>query len=227
MTANALTQYWRVMRITRVVLAFVVTVMLGDRAIAAEALPLGPGTACVLMPEAEAKAKLGVKKRHVLACADPTGKVVRVVITRKGLVECSDSVEMASDGSRSTAAPCQAVSKAHEAAVPPVVNLTGAWVTDVDSPVGLVTCVSQIGQNGSAIDIVATCDILGQPGEFTGNGTIGFAGFRFGSIGRAVIPQWGTCTDGGMRGTVAPDGQSMSGQLNCGSIVLEFRARRQ
>ena len=49
------------------------------------------------MPEAEAKAKLGIKKRHVLACADPTGKVVRVVITRRGLVECSDSVQVGSD----------------------------------------------------------------------------------------------------------------------------------
>src|SRR4030095_7690859 len=104
------------MRIARVVLACVVIGMLGGRALAAEALPLGEGTACVLMPESEAKAKLGVKKRHVLACADPTGKVGRVVITRKGLVECSDSVQVASDGSGSAAAPCQAISSAHEAA---------------------------------------------------------------------------------------------------------------
>src|SRR5262245_51285492 len=129
------------MRITRVVLAFVVIAMLGGKALAAEALPLGQGTACVLMPEAEAKAKLGVKKRHVLACADPTGKVVRVVITRKGTVECSDAVQVASDGSTANDKPCRSVSSAHEATVPPLVNLTGSWVTDADTPIGPVQCL--------------------------------------------------------------------------------------
>jgi hypothetical protein len=215
------------MRIMSLVSAFVVVAIAVGRALAAEPLPLGQGTACVLMPEAEAKAKLGVKKRHVLACADPTGKVVRVVITRKGLVECSDSVQIASDGSGSTAAPCQAVSSAHEATVPPVVNLTGPWVTDVDSPIGPVTCISQVGQNGGAIEIGATCDILGQPGDFSGSGIIAFKGYTFAAFGSAVIPQYGPCFDSRMSANVAPDGQSMSGQLRCGSIVLEFRAHRQ
>src|SRR5262245_33663921 len=189
------------MRITRVVLAFVVIAMLGGRALAAEALPLGQGTACVLMPEAEAKAKLGVKRSHVLACADPTGKVVRVVITRKGVVECSDSVQVATDGSGSAAAPCQAVSSAHAGTVPPVVNLSGAWVTDVDvtgvdSSIGRVTCLSQVGQNGGAIDITATCEVLGQPGNFSGSGVIAFKGLTFASFGSAVIPVYGPCSDG-------------------------------
>ncbi len=215
------------MRIMSLVSAFVVVAIAVGRALAAEPLPLGQGTACVLMPEAEAKAKLGVKKRHVLACADPTGKVVRVVITRKGVVECSDSVQIASDGSGSTAAPCQAVSSAHEATVPPVVNLTGPWVTDVDSLIGPVTCVSQVGQNGSAIDIVATCDVLGQPGDFSGSGVIAFKGYTFAAFGTAVIPVYGSCFDSRMSATVAPDGQSMSGQLRCNSLVVDFRAHRQ
>jgi hypothetical protein len=215
------------MRITRVVLAFVVIAMLGGRALAAEALPLGPGTACVLMPEAEAKAKLGVKKRHVLACADTTGQVVRVVITRKGQVECNDTVQVASDGSGENAQPCHAVSSAHQSTVPPVVNLTGVWTTDVDSLIGPVRCVSQVGQNGNLIDIFASCDVLGQPGNFTGSGTIGFVGYTFVAGGSAVIPQYGTCFNGGMTATVTPDGQSMSGTLRCDSLEVPFSAHRQ
>ena len=220
------------MRITRVVLAFVVIAMTGGRALAAKALELGPGTACVLMSESEATAKLGVKKRHVLACADPTGNVVRVVITRKGVVECSDSVQVASDGSGSITAPCGAIGRAHETTVPPVVNLSGAWVTDVDvsavdSSIGPVTCVSQVGQNGGAIDIVATCDVLGQPGEFSGSGVIAFKGYTFAAFGTAVIPVYGPCSDGRMSATVTPDGQSMSGKLRCNSLEVEFRAHRQ
>src|SRR5437867_6039701 len=61
----------------------------------AETLPLGPGTACVLVPEHEAKAMLGVKKRHLLACADSTGKVIRVVLTRRGKLDCIDGVQVA------------------------------------------------------------------------------------------------------------------------------------
>jgi len=214
------------MRITRVVSAFVVVATLTGSALAAEPLPLGQGTACVLMSEGEAKAKLGVKKRHVLACADPTGKVVRVVITRKGLVECSDTVQVASDGSTTNAEPCRSVTSANQATVPPVVNLSGEWVTDVDSPIGPVTCLSQVGQNGSTIDIFATCDVLGQPGNFSGSGTIAFKGYSFASFGRADIPQYGTCLNGGMSATVAPDGQSMSGTLRCDSLAVPFTARR-
>jgi hypothetical protein len=214
------------MRLTRVVSAFVVVATLTGSALAAEPLPLGQGTACVLMPEGEAKAKLGLKKRHVLACADPTGKVVRVVITRKGVVECSDTVQVASDGSTTNAEPCRSVTSAHQATVPPVVNLSGVWVTDVDSPSGPVTCLSQVGQNGNTIGIFATCDVLGQPGNFSGTGTIGFVGYTFGSFGTANIPQYGTCLNGGMSATVAPDGQSMSGTLRCNSLVVPFTARR-
>ena len=216
------------MRVTRLVLAFVAIALLGERAFGAETLPLGDGTACVLISEPEAKAKLGVKKRHVLACADTTGKVVRVVITRKGTVECSDAVQVASDGS--TAAngkPCRAVSSAHQASVPPLVNLTGSWVTDVDSLIGPVQCLSQVGQSGNTIDIFASCDVLGQPGNFTGTGTIGFVGYTFGAAGSAVIPQYGTCFNGGMTATVAPDGQSMSGTLRCDSLEVPFSAHRQ
>jgi hypothetical protein len=215
------------MRVTRVMLAFVVIALPGERALAAEALPLGAGTACVLMPEAEAKAKLGVKKRHVLACADTTGKVVRVVITRKGVVECSDTVQVASDGSTANGQPCRAVSSAHEATVPPLVNLDGSWVTDVDSLIGPVQCLSRVGQNGNTIDIFASCDVLGQPGNFTGSGTIGFVGYRFAAFGRADIPQYGTCLDGRMSADVTPDGQSMTGTLSCGSLEVPFRAYRR
>jgi hypothetical protein len=214
------------MRITRVVLAFVVIAMAGERALAATALPLGPGTACVLMPESEATAKLGVKKRHVLACADVTGKVVRVVITRKGLVECTDTVQVASDGSGANAQPCHAVSSAHESTVPPVVNLTGSWATDVDTPIGPVRCATQVGQNGSTIDIVASCDVAGQPGNFTGSGAIAFVGYRFLAQGSAEIPQYGTCTNGGMNATVEPDGQSITGTLRCDSIEVPFSSHR-
>jgi hypothetical protein len=227
LTAPAVTQYWRTMRITRVVLAFVVIAIAGGRALAAEALPLGDGTACVLMPEAEAKAKLGVKKRHVLACADTTGKIVRVVITRKGAVECSDSVQVAGDGSTANGQPCRAVSSAHAATVPPLVNLTGSWVTDVDSLIGPVQCLSQVGQNGKTIDIFASCDVLGQPGNFTGSGDIAFAGYTFLAQGSADIPVYGSCFNGGMTATVTPDGQSMTGMLRCGSLEVPFRAHRR
>ena len=214
------------MRITRVVLAFVVIAMLGGRALAAEALPLGEGTACVLMPEAEAKAKLGVKKRHVLACADPTGKVVRVVITRKGVVECSDAVQVASDGSTANGQPCRAVSSAHAATVPPLVNLTGSWVTNIDT-IDAVQCLSRVGQNGNTIDIFASCDFLGQSGNFTGTGTIVFKGYKLDAFGRAEIPLYGTCLNGGISAEVTPDGQSMTGTLRCTPLEVPFRAHRQ
>jgi hypothetical protein len=214
------------MRITRIVSAFVVVAVLVGRALAAEPLSLGQGTACVLMPEREAKAKLGVKKRHVLACADATGKVVRVVITRKGTVECSDAVQVASDGSATNAAPCRAVKSAHEATVPPVVNISGAWATNVDTLDGLVTCVSQVAQDGGAITVAATCDIFGFPGDFSGSGSIAFEGYTFSARGPAYVPGWGPCGIGGIDATIAPDGQSMSGTLTCDSIVVTFSARR-
>jgi hypothetical protein len=210
---------------TRAWLVVCVSIVVAASAVrAAQPLSLGQGTACVLMAEREAKAMLGTRKRHVLACAGPTGTVVRVVISRKGTVECTDAVQVGGDGSTSTAGPpCRAVTTAHEGTVPPVVNLTGAWITDVDSLIGPVHCLSQVEQDGAAIYIGATCDI---GGEFTGNGTIDFEGYAFTSQGSAQVPVYGYCAAGSMAATVGPDGQSMSGTLACDGLIIPFTAHR-
>ena len=66
--------------------------------IAADTLALGAGTACRMMPERETREMLGLKKRHVLSCANPDGTVTRVVFTRKGTVDCTDTVRIDADG---------------------------------------------------------------------------------------------------------------------------------
>lgn len=208
---------------TRALAVCVLTLSAADFALAAETLPLGSGTACVLMSEREAKATLGVKKRHVLACAGPSGAVVRVVITRKGTVECTDSVQVAADGSKATlGAACRGVAPSRRATIPPVVNISGSWRTYVDSLIGLVTCVSQVDQDGSSITIHAACDV----GDFAGTGTIDFEGSAFSSRGDAQVPVFGYCSGGEMTGTVAADGQSMTGTLACGGFVVTYSATR-
>src|SRR5258706_9488014 len=178
MRASMKTRAWLVVCVSIVVAASAVR--------AAQPLSLGQGTACVLMAEREAKAMLGTRKRHVLACAGPTGTVVRVVISRKGTVECTDAVQVGGDGSTSTAGPpCRAVTTAHEGTVPPVVNLTGAWITDVDSLIGPVHCLSQVEQDGAAIYIGATCDI---GGGGIGKRGIGIQGESFPSHGSGPGP---------------------------------------
>jgi hypothetical protein len=212
------------MRVHRVLMASILVMALADAARAAQPLSLGPGTACVLMPEREAKQMLGVKKRHVLACAGPTGRIVRVVLTRKGNVECTDAVQVGPGGETANdGTPCKAVSASQRATVPDVVNLAGAWHTNVDSLIGPVVCTSQVVQDGSFIAITATCDIGGQ---FTGTGSIEFDGFKFDSHGTAEVPIYGRCDDGRMSAIVAPDGQSMSGTLHCGFVEVTFRAFR-
>ncbi len=187
-------------------------------------LSLGLGTACVLMPEREAKVMLGVKKRHVLACAGPTGSVVRVIITRKGAVECTDAVQVGRDGSTTgIGAPCGVVASASRTVVPPVVNLSGSWRTNVDSTIGPVSCLSQVGQDGTSITIAAVCSV----GEFTGSGAIDFDGLKFTSRGSAQVPIYGFCPDGAMDATITPDGQSMMGTLSCGFLTVTFSAHRE
>ena len=187
-------------------------------------VPLGPGTACVMMREAEAKRMLGLRKRHVLACADRHGKVVRVVLTRKGIVECVDAVQVAGDGSTATVGtPCKGLTSSAQSTVPPVVNVEGAWHTEVDSLIGLVVCTTQVVQNADRIEISATCDL---GAAFQGNGLVTFDGLTFTATGPAEVPYYGHCGSGRMDAAVSPDGQSVTGTLTCDSLTVPFRSTR-
>ena len=83
--------------------AGLLTVALTWPSSASTTVPLGAGTACVMMSERDAREMLGLKKRHVLACANPNGTVTRVVLTRKGAVECTDTVQVNGSGEGSVA----------------------------------------------------------------------------------------------------------------------------
>jgi hypothetical protein len=192
---------------------------------AAETLPLGAGTACVLVSEHETKAMFGLKKRHVLACADPTGKVVRVVVTRKGTVDCVDGVQVARDGSGTVVGrACPGITPTAAPTVPPVFNLTGSWTTTV---YGLGTCATDVDQDGDAISITADCSLGAFSGTFSGSGTITFRGFAFDSHGSADVPGFGHCDDGELSGSVTHDGQHIDGQVSCFGASLSISADRR
>ncbi len=208
--------------------AGLLTLVLTSTALASTTVPLGAGTACVMMSERDAKAMLGLKRRHVLACANPNGTVTRVVVTRKGKVECTDTVQVDGGGAGSVVGtPCAGTERTAGPLVPDVVNLTGAWTSTIPFVGGV--CDTQMTQNGETLQIEALCSFVqyGSGYTFSGNGDITFDGFTFDSHGTAVVPIFGTCGDGRMTGVVSPDGQSISGTIACGSIVLDFTAARQ
>jgi len=203
-------------------LAILVATLLasGTIARAATPLPLGTGTACVLVPERDAKTLLGVKKRHVLACADPSGKVVRVLITRRGTVDCVDGVQVGPNGKGSDVQKaCAGIRPASTGAVPAVVNLSGSWQTTLP---GIGLCDIQVTQDGDALTLSVGC-----PGTtLNGSGTIDFNGFSFDSHGTTYISGLGAC-DGRLVGTVTPDGQHTTGTASCGAFGVGFTADRR
>jgi len=199
--------------------------LLVTRVFAAETLPLGQGTACVLVSEHDTKLMFGVKKRHVLACADPTGKVTRVLITRHGTVDCVDGVQVGRDGGGTVVGrACSGVRPSATAEVPPVVNLSGSWTTTVS---GLGTCATDVVQDGEAITITADCALGAFSGAFSGSGTITFRGFTFGSHGSADVPGFGHCDDGQLFGSVTRDGQHIEGTVSCYGSTLSISADRR
>jgi len=193
---------------------------------AAETLPLGQGTACVLVPEHDTAAMFGVRKRHVLACADPTGKVVRVLITRHGKVDCVDDVQVGRDGGGTVLGrACAGLRPTATGAVPPVVNLSGSWTTTVST---FGTCATHVDQDGEDIRITADCELgpYSGSGRFSGSGTIRFRGFSFAARGSADVPFFGHCDDGELFGSVTRDGQHIEGAVTCLGATLSITADR-
>lgn len=178
-------------------------------------LPLGTGTACVMMSEAETRAQLGVKRRHAIVCADPSGMVTRVLVGRKGTVTCSDTVRVRASGRDMVGAPCAGI-RAHDLTeAPGVVNLSGTWSVPPCSAI-------VVEQSGASISISSDCGIYG---TLQGSGQIDFDADTFRSSGSATLA--GTsCSRAGMNGSVSEDGQSIEGSIYCDQYSFTFIGTR-
>jgi hypothetical protein len=189
------------------------------------ALPLGAGTACALLQQGEVHKQLGVRGRHVLACASPSGAVVRVFVTASGQVACLDHEQVGADGQPTTlGTPCVAgptATGAQARATAGVVNLTGSWNVQVFG----ITCEVDVMQNGDGLQVSGTCPAFG---SFAGSGTISFADHTFDSTGTVSGFLAPFCEPGSaqMSGSVTPDGQAVGGSLGCGAYSLAFTAQR-
>lgn len=218
------------MKSTAASLALSIALGAASPVLAADTLALGAGTACRMMPERETKAMLGLKKRHVLSCANPDGTVTRVVFTRKGTVDCTDTVHIDAGGASTVVGEtCSPKSQTAGPLVPDVFNLSGAWISYL-SAFG-ATCDTQIAQNGAEIAVDATCNVtaVGVPsGTYlvSGRGGIVFEGHAFDIHAATTAPVVGNC-EGRMTGQVSPDGQSMSGTVSCGGFEFGYTAGRQ
>jgi hypothetical protein len=196
-------------------------------AMAGEVLPLGPGTACTLASQREARKTLGVRGRHVLTCASPTGTLVHVYVTRAGRVACTERLQVGGDGRMTPiGASCggrvagQTAPKAQDIGEP--INLTGNWVVDA----GVATCTVSVVQDGDTLSVDGTC-----PGNGTlgGSGTISFMDRTFATEGPAsggIASQYCPGETVRMTGQVSPDGQTVDGTVTCGVYTLSFRSQR-
>lgn len=201
---------------------------LAGAAAASHVLPLGPGTACTLTSQREARKTLGVHGRqHVLTCASPTGTIVHVYVTRAGQVACSERLQVARDGQMTPiGASCHGgaggttAPKAQDTSEP--INLTGNW--SVDTSAG--SCTVTVVQDGDQLSLNGDCP---GNGTITGSGTISFTDQAFttegpasGSIAAVYCP--GETVR--LAGRVSPDGQVVDGTVTCGSYRLSFQSRR-
>lgn len=192
-----------------------------------QALPLGRGTACTLTSQREVQRMLGVRGKHVLACADPDGTLVRVYVSRAGRVACTERLQVAGDGRMTPiGASCggqatgKAAPKAQDIGEP--VNLSGDWFVDA----GFATCTVRVLQDGDRLTLTGTC-----PGNGTldGSGTVSFTDQRFVTEGPAsggIAAQYCPGETVRLEGTVSPDGQTVDGTVTCGGYVLSFRSQR-
>jgi hypothetical protein len=190
-----------------------------------QALPLGKGTACAMLRQGEVRKELGVRGRHVLTCASPSGDVVRVFLTATGKVTCIDREQVGADGKATmlgarcvvgaTATPAASVAKAG------VVNLTGSWNVSVFG----TTCQVDVVQDGDGLQVNGTCPLFGQ---FAGTGSISFADHTFDSTGTVsgFLEDLCQLESARMSGTVTADGQGVQGSVGCGSESLGFTAVR-
>lgn len=96
-------------RASVVVASVILAGPLAGKAVATTALPLGTGTACAMMSEAETRARLGVRKHHAIVCADPSGIVSRVLVGRKGTIACTDAIRVRGVSRQSLGTPCGAI----------------------------------------------------------------------------------------------------------------------
>jgi hypothetical protein len=202
-------------------------VALAGVALAGQTLPLGPGTACTLASQSEARKTLGTRGRHVLACASPSGILTRVYITRAGRVGCTERLQVAADGGMTPiGAPCRGRASAGPATrsqdIDEPVNLSGDWNVDV----GFATCTVTVVQDGSDLTLSGSC---GSFGTLAGSGTISFAGRTFTVAAPAsggIAEQYCAGETVRLQGTVSPDGQAVDGSVGCGGYDLSFHSRR-
>ena len=197
-------------------------------AAAGEVLPLGPGTACTLTSQAEVRRTLGVRGRHVLSCASPSGTIVRAYLTRRGRVACSERLQVGSDGGLTPiGASCGGRAGSGTAvdvqnAAEPI-NLSGTWSVDVSF---VASCTVSVVQDGDDLTLTGTCPGFGTLG---GTGKISFSERTFttdGSASGSIPDQYCPGATVHMTGSVAPDGQTADGSLTCGSYSLSFYSRR-
>lgn len=196
-------------------------------AMAGEVLPLGPGTACTLASQREARTTLGVRGRHVLTCAGSTGTLVRVYVTRAGRVACTERLQVGGDGGMTPiGASCtgrlagQTAPKAQDIDEP--INLTGNWFVDA----GFATCTVSVVQDGDTLSLDGIC-----PGNGTlgGSGKISFNDHTFATEGPAsggLAARYCPGETVRMTGHVSPDGQTVDGTVACGVYELSFRSQR-
>ena len=196
-------------------------------AVAGQALSLGAGTACTLASQREARKTLGVRGKHVLACASPAGTLARVYITRAGRVACVEQLQVARDGRMTPiGASCRGVatgetaSKAQDIGEP--INLSGNWSVEA----AVATCTLSVVQDGGDLALDGTCPVVG---TLSGRGTISFTGQTFrteGSASGGIVEMFCPGEMVRMDGTVSPDGQTVDGNVTCGIYALSFRSRR-
>jgi hypothetical protein len=190
-----------------------------------QALPLGKGTACAMLRQGEVRSQLGVRGKHLLTCASPSGDVVRVFLTATGKVTCIDHEQVGADGKAiRLGTPCVAAATASPAASVPtagVVNLTGSWNVSVYG----TTCQVDVVQDGNALQVNGTCPLFGQ---FAGTGSISFADHTFDSTGTVSGFLESLCQleSARMSGSVTADGQRVQGLVGCGPSSLDFTAVR-
>ena len=198
-------------------------------AAAGQVLPLGPGTACTLTSQAEVRRTVGVRGRHVLSCASPSGTVVRAYLTRRGKIACTERLQVGSDG-RLTPLGASCVSRAGNGTSTNVenvgepINLTGAWSVEVTF---LASCTVIVVQDGDDLRLEGTCPAFG---TLAGTGKISFTERTFateGSASGSIPDQYCPGAIVRMTGHVSPDGQSVDGSLTCGAYSLTFYSRRE
>ena len=207
--------------------AVLISLTMAGIAAAGEVLPLGPGTACTLTSQAEVRRTFGVRGRHVLSCASPSGTIVRAYLTRRGQIACTERLQTQSDGGltpigESCSGRAGGGTRANFQDVAEPINLSGDWSVDVS----FALCAVSVIQDGDELTLTGTCPGFGTLG---GTGKISFTERTFTTEGTAsgsIPDEYCPGASVRMTGHVSPDGQTADGSVTCGVYSLSFYSRR-